>query len=163
MGLNDRQLPSLPGFLGRPSSDNSRPLYHTLYLEKPKTLSTIVASLTKLNIYKMPPTLSYPKKTIVILATLPNMMALTNSASSQPKIAILATLPNVMAFPNSVSYPTNEFEILNKMPTIDDTEGHLPLWKNYLAIIFAVIYESISISADIMCTLNKVVQDAEAY
>jgi hypothetical protein len=90
-------------------------------------LSTIAASLTKLNIYKMPPILSYPKKTIAMLATLPNVMALTNSASSQLKNVILATLPNVMALPNSVSSPTHELEKLNKMPTNDDTEGHLSL------------------------------------
>jgi hypothetical protein len=68
---------------------------------------------------------------------------------------------------------------LNKIPTIEDTERHLPSWTNYLAIIFAVvlavlflktvlkalrtIYESISISADSMCTLNEVMQDEEAY
>jgi hypothetical protein len=74
-----------------------------------------------------------------MLATLPNVMALTNSASSQPKIVILTTLPNVMALPNSVSSPTNELEKLNKILTNDDTEGHLPSWNNFIAIIFAVI------------------------
>jgi hypothetical protein len=113
MGRINRQLLSLPGFLGRCSSDNHKPLHHTLCLEKTKTLSTIAVSLTKLK-YKMPPILSYPKKTIAMLATLPNVTALTNSASSQTKNAILSTLPNVMALPNSVSSPTNELETLNK-------------------------------------------------
>jgi hypothetical protein len=127
----------------------------------------------------MPPILSYPKKRITMLATLPNVMALTNSASSQPKIAILATLPNVMALPNSVSSPTNELEKMNKIPTNDATEGHLPSWNTFIAIIFAVIlavlflktvlkalhaiYESIIIPADSICTLNEAMQDEEAY
>jgi hypothetical protein len=165
MGRIDRQLPSLPGFLGRRSSDNFKPLYHTL--------STIAASLTKLNTYKLPPILSYPKKTIAMLATLPKVMALTNSALSQPKIAILATLPNMMALTNSVSSP------MNRMPTNDDTEGHLPLWTNYLAIIFALIlavlflktvlkallaiYESTSIPDDCICKLNEAMQNKEVY
>jgi hypothetical protein len=167
MGQINRQLLSLPGFLGRCSSDNHKPLHHTLCLG-PKTLSTIATSLTKLK-YKMPPILSYPKKTIAMLATLPNVTALATSASSQPKIVILATLPNVMALPNSVS-STNELEKLNKIPTNNNTEDHLPSWKFFIAIIFAVIlavlflktvlkalraiYESISIPADSICTLN---------
>jgi hypothetical protein len=178
MGRINRQLLSLPGFLVWRSSDNHKPLYHTLCLEKPKTLSTIAASLTKLK-YKMLPILSYPKKTIAMLATLPNVTGLTNSVSSQPKIAILATLPNVMVLPNSVSSPTNELEKLNKIPTNDDTEGHLPSWNNFIAITFTVIlavlflktvlkalraiYESISIPADSICTLNEAMQDEEAY
>jgi hypothetical protein len=179
MGRINRQLLSLPGFLGRRLSDNHRPLHHTICLEKPKTLLTRDASLTKLNKYKMPPILSYPKKAIVMLATLPNVMALTNSASSQPKIAILSTLTNVMALPNSVSSPKNELEKLNKIPTNNDIEGHLPSWSNYIAIIFAVIravlflrtvlkalcaiYESISIPADSICTLNEAMQYDESY
>jgi hypothetical protein len=68
---------------------------------------------------------------------------------------------------------------LKKIPTNDDKEGHLPSWNNFIAIIFAVIlavlflktvlkalraiYESISIPADSICTLNEAMQDEEAY
>jgi hypothetical protein len=115
-------------------------------------------------------------------SSLPNLITKTMTASlSLPTktIAMLASLPNVTALTQSLSSLKNHPIPLYKQPTINETEQHLPSCLNSFGIIvglfFAVlflnkifetlreIYESISKTAECICASNDTLQDEEGY
>jgi hypothetical protein len=115
-------------------------------------------------------------------SSLPNLITKTMTASLSPPtktIAMLASLPNVMALTQSFSPLQNHATTLYKQPTINETERHLPSCLNSFGIIvgicFAVrflnkifetlreIYESISKTAECICASNDTLQDEEGY
>jgi hypothetical protein len=97
------------------------------------------------------------------------MMMASSLSPPTRTIVMLATLPNVMAFTQSELYPMNPFANLNNQPTVDETEHHLHLSLNSLGIIVGIfetlheIYESISTIAESICTSNDTQQDEEGY
>jgi hypothetical protein len=120
---------------------------------------------------------------LTLASSSPNLITETMMASSlstpTKTIATLATLPNVMALTQSASSATNPFANLNNQPTIDKTEHHLPLSLNLLGIIVGMflavlflnkifetlrkIYESIGTIAESICESNKTQQDEKGY
>jgi hypothetical protein len=133
-------------------------IYQNLSLEKPKTFSPLASSSPNLTTKTMmASSLSPPTTTIATLATLPNVMALTQCAFS----------------------PKNPFANLNNQPKIDETDHHLPSSLNFLGIIVGIflavlflnkifemlreIFESISTIAESICASNETQQDEEGY
>jgi hypothetical protein len=115
-------------------------------------------------------------------SSLPNLITKTMTASLSPPtktIAMLASLPNVMALTQSASPLQNHATKLNKQLTINKTEQHLPSCLNsfriivgiFLAVLFLnkifetlrEIYESISKTAECICASNDTLQDEERY
>jgi hypothetical protein len=115
-------------------------------------------------------------------SSLPNLITKTMTASLSPPtkiIAMLASLPSVMALTQSASPLQNHATNLNKQPTINETERHLPSCLNSLGIIVGIylavlflnkifetlheIYESISKTAECICASNDTLQDEEGY
>jgi hypothetical protein len=133
-------------------------IYQTLSLEKPKTFSTIASSSPKLTTETMTTYyLSLPPPTNATQTTLPNVMVLTQSASSQK----------------------NPFLNQNNQPKFDEKNHNIPSSLNligtivgiFLAVLFLnkifktlrEIYESISKIAESICATNESQQDEEGY
>jgi hypothetical protein len=104
---------------------------------------------------------------------------MTSSLSSQPTNAMLTTLPNVMALTQSASSPKNPFDKQDNQPKTNKTDHHLHSSLNstgiivgiFLAVLFLnkifetlrEIYEIISTIAESICASNETQQDEEGY
>jgi hypothetical protein len=106
-------------------------------------------------------------------------MMTTSSLSSPTTNVMITKIPNVMALTQSASSPKNPIAKQNNQAKTDETDHHLPSSLNstgiivgiFLAVLFLnkifetlpEIYESISTTAESICASNETQQDKEGY